>query len=74
MGRQLQPSGHVCSRLEALIHKASHAFKIQPSGRQSSWFGRSSFIYGNYVHQINRPDDSYYGQDAPSLDIEIACS
>jgi hypothetical protein len=34
---------------DALIHKASCAFKIQTFGRRSSWFGRASFIYENYV-------------------------
>jgi hypothetical protein len=64
----------VCSRPDTLIHKASRAFKVQPFGRQSSWSGRSSFIYGNCVHQINRPDDICYGSDAPSLDMETACN
>jgi len=62
----------VCSRPDALTRKVSRAFKVQPSGRQSSWSGRSSFIYGNCVHQINRPDDSNYGPDTASLDMEIA--
>jgi hypothetical protein len=64
----------VDSRPDALIHKASHAFKIQTSGRWSSWSGRLSFIYGNCVHQINRPDDICYGPNTPSLDMKIACS
>jgi hypothetical protein len=63
----------VCSRPNVLIHKASSAFKIQTSGHQSSWSGRSSFIDGNCVHQINCPDDRCYGPNAPSLDMEIAC-
>jgi len=33
----------VDSRPNALIHKASIAFKIQMSGRQFSWSGRSSY-------------------------------
>jgi hypothetical protein len=37
----------VDSRSDALIHKASIAFKIQASGRQSSWSERASFRYGN---------------------------
>jgi len=52
--------------LQALIWKLSAA-KVQPSGR-------SSFIYGNYVHQFNRLDASLHGPDAPSLDMEIECS
>jgi hypothetical protein len=49
----------------AAIVRASHASNIQPSGRQPSWSGRSSFIYGNCVHQFNRSDDSRHGSDAP---------
>jgi hypothetical protein len=56
------------------IHKASRAFKIQTSGHQSSWFGRASYIYGNCVHQINRPEDHSYGPDVRSLNMEIVCS
>jgi hypothetical protein len=56
----------VRSRPDALLHKARRAYKVQPSGRHSSWSGCSNFIYGNCVHQFNRPD-------APSLDMEIAC-
>jgi hypothetical protein len=57
----------VCSRPDALIHKASRTFKIHTSGHWSSWSERSSFIYGNSVHQTNHPDDSCYGPDVPSL-------
>jgi hypothetical protein len=64
-------SDDVESRPNGLIHKASIAFKIQTSGRQSSWFGRASIRYGNYVHQINRPDDHSFGPDAGSLGMEI---
>jgi hypothetical protein len=60
-----------CNRLDdvdfhpdALIQKASSAFKIKTFGRQSSWFGRASYIYENCVHQINRPDDHSYGPNA----------
>jgi len=67
-------SDDVYSRPNVLIHKASCAFKVKPSGRQSSWFGSSSFIYGDCVYQINRSDDSCYGPDVPSLDMENACS
>jgi hypothetical protein len=59
---------------DALIQKAKLRFKIQTSGRQPSWFGRASYLYGNSVHLINRPDDHYLGLDARSLDMKIACS
>jgi hypothetical protein len=65
---------NVDSRPDTLIHKASRAFKIQTSRRRSSWSGGSSFIYGNCVHQIHRPDNSLHCPDTPSLDMEIACS
>jgi hypothetical protein len=39
--------------------RQERAYQVQPSGRQPSWSGRSSFIYGNCVHQFNRPD--HYG-------------
>jgi hypothetical protein len=64
----------VDSRPDALIHKAGWAFKIQTSGQQSSWSGRTSYTYENCVHQINCPDDMFFGLDAQSLDMEIACS
>lgn len=64
----------VDSCLDALIYKGSRALEVQPSVLQYSWFRHSSFIYGNCVHQINRLDDSFYGPNAPSLDMEIACS
>jgi hypothetical protein len=67
-------SDDVYSRPDELIHKASRAFKIQSSGRQSSWSGRLSFMYGNCVHQINHSDDSCFGPDVPSLDMKIAWS
>jgi hypothetical protein len=50
------------------------AYQVQPSGREPSWSGRSSFIYGNCVHQFNRPDDHPPGPDAPSLIMVITCS
>jgi hypothetical protein len=53
----------VDSRSDALIHMASCAFKLQTSGLQHSWFGRASYIYGNCVHLINRPDDYSLGPD-----------
>jgi hypothetical protein len=64
----------VDSRPDTLIHKASRAFKIQTFGRQSSWSGRTSYIYRNCVHQINCPDDHFYGSDSRSLNMKIACS
>jgi hypothetical protein len=53
----------VWSRPDDVLHKARRAYKVQPSERQPSWFGRSSFIYGNCVYQFNRPDapKPYYG-------------
>jgi hypothetical protein len=64
----------VWSRLDDVLHKASRAYKVQPSGRQFSWSGRSSIIYGNCVHQFNRPDISLQGLDAKSLIMVIMCS
>jgi hypothetical protein len=64
----------VDSRPDMLIHKASIPFKIQTSGRQSSWSGHASIIYGNCMYQINRLDDHSLGPDAQTLDMEIACS
>jgi hypothetical protein len=57
----------VDSRPDALIHKASIVFKIQTSGRQSSWSGRASYLYGNYVHLINRPNNHFLGPDTEAL-------
>jgi hypothetical protein len=62
------------SHSDALIHKASIVIQIQTSGRRSSWSGRSSIRYGNYVHQINRQDDHPIGPDVRSLDMKITCS
>jgi hypothetical protein len=59
---------------DVLIHKASRAFKIQTSGRQPSWSERASYLYGNCVHQINRPNDHSLCPDVRSLNMEIACS
>jgi len=59
---------------DAIIHMASIAFKIHMSGRQSSWSGRASYLYGNCVHMINRPDDHSLGPNARSLDMGIASS
>jgi hypothetical protein len=66
--------GNVDSRQHTLIHKASRAFKIQTSGRQSSCSGHASYLYGNCVNQINHPDDHSLGPDVRSLNMEIACS
>jgi hypothetical protein len=54
--------------------RQERAYQVQPSGRQPLWSGRSSFIYGNCVHQFNRPDVSLQGPDAPSLIMVISCS
>jgi hypothetical protein len=64
----------VDSRPNALIHKASSAFKIQTSGHQTSWSGCTSYIYENYMHQINRPDNHSFGPNERSLNMEIVCS
>jgi hypothetical protein len=47
--------------------RQERAYQVQPSGR-------SSFIYGNCVHQFNRQDVSLQGPDAPSLIMVISCS
>jgi hypothetical protein len=47
--------------------RQERTYQVQPSGR-------SSFIYGNYVHQFNRPDVSLQGPDTPSLIMIISCS
>jgi hypothetical protein len=48
-----------------VLYKARRAYKVQLSGRQSSWSGRSRFIYRNCMHQFNRPDISHQGPAAP---------
>jgi hypothetical protein len=53
--------------------RQERAYQVQPSGRQPSWSGQSSFIYGNCVHQLNRPDVSLQGPDATSLTMVISC-
>jgi hypothetical protein len=63
-----------CNRLDALIHKASRAFKIQTSRRQPSWSRHASYLYGNCVHQINHPNDHSLVLDSRSLNMEITCS
>jgi hypothetical protein len=60
-------------RMMSSIRK-ERAYQVQPSGRQPSWSGQSSFIYGNCVHQFNRPDVSLQGPDPPSLIMLISCS
>jgi hypothetical protein len=57
----------VYSRLDILLHKASRAYKVQPSRRQSSLSGCLSFMYENCVHQLNHPNTSLYGPDTQSL-------
>jgi hypothetical protein len=64
----------VWSYPDDVLSKASHPYKVQSSGRQSSWSGRSSIIYGNCVHQFNCLDISLQGPDAESLIIVITCS
>jgi hypothetical protein len=54
--------------------RQERAYQVQPSGCQPSWSGRSSFIYGNCVHQFNRPDISLSGPDAQSLYMVMTCS
>jgi hypothetical protein len=54
--------------------RQERAYQVQPSGCQPSWSERSSFIYGNCVHQFNRPDVSLQGPYAPSLIMVISCS
>jgi hypothetical protein len=54
--------------------RQERAYQVQLSGRQPSWYGRSSFIYGNCVHQFNRPAVSLQGPNAPSLIMVISCS
>jgi hypothetical protein len=34
----------VCSRLDAILDMASLAEEVQPSGRQTPWFGRLDLI------------------------------
>jgi hypothetical protein len=43
--------------------RQERAYQVQPSGHQPSWSGQSSCIYGNCMHQFNRPDapKPYYG-------------
>jgi hypothetical protein len=67
-------SNDVVSRPNALIHKASIAIQIQPSGLQSAWSGRACIRYGNCVHQISRPNNRSPGTDARSLYMEITFS
>lgn len=63
---------NVDSRSDALIYMASCAFKIQTSGLQHSWSRCASYIYGNCMHLINRPDDYSLSPDLRSLNMEIA--
>jgi hypothetical protein len=54
--------------------RKERAYQVQPSGCQPSWSGRSSFIYGNCMHQFNRLDVSLPGPDAQSLYMVMTCS
>jgi hypothetical protein len=56
------------------VKRQERAYQVQPSRHQPSWSERSSFIYGNCVHQFNCPDVSLQGPDAPSLIMVISCS
>jgi hypothetical protein len=47
---------------------------LQPFGRCGFSSERASYIYGNCVHQINRPNDHSLGPYARSLNMEIACN
>jgi hypothetical protein len=76
---RVSASRHSYGKMAATVRMMSsirqeHAYQVQPSGRQPSWSGRSSFIYGNCVHQFNRPDISLQGPDAPSLIMVISCN
>jgi len=62
---------------ESAWHKAWRAsivIQFQTSRRLSALSGRAYIIYGNCVHQINRPDGHSPDLDARSLYKEIACS
>jgi hypothetical protein len=76
---RVSASRHSYGKMAATVRTMSpirqkRAYQVQPFGRQPSWSGRSSFIYGNCVHQFNRPDVSLQGPDAPSLIMVISCS
>jgi len=59
---------------DVLIHKASIAFKIQTSGRQSSFSGCASIKYENYVHLINCLDNHPLSLGERSIGMKITCS
>jgi hypothetical protein len=69
---QLWEDGY--NRPDDVLHKASRTYKVQQFGHQFSWSGRTSIIYGNYVHQFNRPEINLQGPDAQSLIKVITCS
>jgi hypothetical protein len=83
---RVSASGHSYGKMAATVQtmcdpvrtmssiSQERAYQVQLSGRQPSWSGRSSFIYGNCVHQFNRPDVSLQGPDPPSLIMVISCS
>jgi hypothetical protein len=60
-------------RTRSSIRQVVHS-KFQTFGRQPSWFGCASHLYGNCVHLINCPDDHSLYWDAGSLDMEITCN
>jgi hypothetical protein len=60
---RVSASRHSYGKMTATVQTMSsirqeRAYQVQPSGR-------SSFIYGNCVHQFNRPDDHPPTPDAP---------
>jgi hypothetical protein len=83
---RVSTSRHSCGKMAATVQtmcdpvrtmssiRQERAYQVQPSGRQPSWSGRSSFLYGSCVHQFNRPDVSLQGPDAPGLIMVISCS
>jgi hypothetical protein len=76
---RVSASSHSYGKTAATVRTMSsirqeRAYQVQPFGRQPSWSGRSSFIYGNCVHQFNRSDVSLQDLDAPSLIMVISCS
>jgi hypothetical protein len=76
---RVSASRHIYGKTAATVRtmfsiRQERAYQVQQSGRQPSWSGRSSFKYGNYVHQFNRPDISLQGPGASSLIMVITYS
>jgi hypothetical protein len=59
---------------DALLLKASSQFKLNRLDASLPWYGRAFIKYGNYVHQISRPDDHQPGPDTRNLYKEITWS